>query len=569
LRVDELLRDAWERIPVPGDDDSRMRFTAALAQPPRRRPRRLLAAAIVLGLVLVTAPALGGNPFDRVVRLFSDDPPQELVEDLARLDRGAPEGHGVQPIVGETRLLLRGWNQAGEYRLWQTPTKRGRLCLSFEAPLDGKTQHMTTTCPPANVRRPVDLYSAASASIPSIGYLIGRVAPAVGELRLEYVNGGLERISLHNGFFVASIEGVRMIRGSDHPTRLVGLDAHGDVVGIAADVARAYSHMPFGNERPPVAVLDDERPLIRVQLERSEATLHGSPSRLGGSCGRLEAAGRNWLWFCGDPDKPRAPLQLTLHRLPDGAGAATVLAGMVKSGLELRFEYEDGAIERPRVADGWFLARVLPEHEPRGHRLANVVAEGAGETVRVPMATQDDALYEGPPDRPTPLPVRQSGPLPDWPLVATLAITTERAGSARVEIRRKDEREWHERLLVGGRVFGDVTLRWFPDEHEKDASISAEWIPVLSDDGKRDAYLFSGTARRGNALRAVYADGSSEPVPLVAPAKPVGGIRGFFLFEVTPLRRERGLARFEALTDGAVVARYVVPAETGSRRGGK
>jgi hypothetical protein len=113
---------------------------------------------------------------------------------------------------------------------------------------------------------------------------------------------------------------------------------------------------------------------------------------------------------------------------------------------------------------------------------------------------------------------------------------------------------------------GGSLLRWSPDD--KDAQIAAEWIPVLSQDGAHDAYLFAGTSRRGDALRAVYADGGSEPVQLVAPSQPLARIRGFFLFEVSEARRRRGIVRLEALDRGNPVARYEIPAETGLRKGG-
>jgi hypothetical protein len=568
MPVDErqLLREAWERIAIHGEDETRQLLQREIddLEPVRRRSRLVVGAIVLAALALVVAPAIGGNGLDRVVSFLSDDPPEEVVENLEHLDRGAPAGMGQQPVIGETKLVLRGWNQYGEYRLWLTPTEKGRVCLSFEAPQGRRTRPYSTTCAPRAVRRPVDNYITGESTIPGVGYLIGRVAPTVVELRLEYMNGQLERVPIQSGFFVASIPAERMTRGTDHPRRLVGLDGAGRVVGSAEELSRTFARSPFLAERPPISVVEQERRALSLPLGAGTAELHLSPSRLGGTCGRVQAAETTWVWFCGDPANLRTPIHLAVLRVPDADQARLLLAGLVRAGLELRFEYEDGAVERPQLVHGWFLAGSSPEHEQRGHRLETVVlADGAADVLRIPMATKDESLYTGPADTP-PRRLITTGPAaPDWPLVATVVLETSRAGSARLEIRRKNEREWHERLLVAGRVVGGSLMRWFPDE--RDAPISAEWIPVLSPDGKHDASLFSGTTRRGDALRAVYADGGTEAVPLVAPAQPLARIHGFFLFEVTDARRERGVVRLEAVDRGSVAARYAIPAETGLR----
>lgn len=555
-----FLRREWERIAVRGEREARSALEAELERAaPRRRSRLLVGGIVLAALALISAPAIGGNALDRVVNFLSDAPPQEVVENLEQLDRGAPLGMSPHPVVGETKLVLRGWNQYGEYRLWLTPTDKGRICLSFEAPIGKRTQPFTTTCAPGAVRRAVDLYVAGAQSIPGVGYLIGRVATTVVDLRLEYINGGAERVPIANGFFVASIPAERTLRGSDHPRRLVGLDAAGQIVDTADDVGRSFDSRPFNAERPPVSEIEQERLALSAPLDAGTAELHLSPSRLGGTCGRVDASGTTWLWFCGDAAKPRTALDLAVLRVPDGDRPRLLLAGLARAGEELRFQYEDGNVERPRVIEGWFVAPISRAHERRGHRLEAVVLGD----VRIPMATKDEALYTGPADRPPQPPITSGPAAPDWPLTASVTVETSEAGSARLEIRRKDEREWHERLVVAGRVVGGALLRWFPDD--KDPAISAEWIPVLSPDGKHDAYLFSGTTRRGDALRAVYADGGTEPLQLVAPDDPLARIRGFFLFEVSDARRKRGVVRLEALERGSVVARYEIPAETGLR----
>lgn len=560
MNPDELLREDWERIPTPPAAESVRRFEVVLASSrPRARVRLALTAAALLGVVLIAAPAIGGNGVRRVIEFVSEDPSDELVENLEQIDRGNPYRDSLQLEIGETKLVLRGWNWLGEYKLWVTPTKQGRLCLSFEAFMGGRTQPFTSTCVPKMLRRTLDVYSASTAWEPGVGYVIGRVAPAVTKVRVEYANGGREDIAIQNGFFVATIQGSRLHRGADGPRRLLAFDAAGELVGVANDVARSYGELPYVAERPPVSRIETERTVAAA----GDAQLRLSQSRLGGSCGRVVSGNRTWVWLCADPKKPRRPLHLAFLRLPGGNVLSVVALGAVPEGTAVTLEFEDGQVERPTLHDGWFFFPVPRMRYERGARLAAVVvSDGTEELARVPMAVRDDRLYEGAPDPPPMLPTPPSGAAPDWPLVAVVPQATN-AGQLRLEVRRKNEREWHERLVLGKKVFGDAHLYWFPED--KDARITAGWLPILSQDGKHDAFVFSGYARRGSTVRAIYRDGSKEAVPAVEPRQPLGGIRRFFLFELTGKRRERGLIRFEAVEGDTVVGEYAVPDETGAR----
>jgi len=148
-------------------------------------------------------------------------------------------------------------------------------------------------------------------------------------------------------------------------------------------------------------------------------------------------------------------------------------------------------------------------------------------------------------------------------VVATVSIETERRGRAVLEIRRADDSKFHELIRLGGEIIASSQVEWFSGGG--DAAVSAEWTPILSQDGKGDAYIFIGHIRKGVAVRAVYADGSKESVPLELPKDRVGGgIVGFFLYETTDARREKRLLRLEAVDEaGHVVGKTELPRGVG------
>ena len=63
------------------------------------------------------------------------------------------------------------------------------------------------------------------------------------------------------------------------------------------------------------------------------------------------------------------------------------------------------------------------------------------------------------------------------------------------------------------------------------------------------------------AARVVYDDGSTEPLDLARPiASVANGISGWFVYELTPTRRERKPVRFEALNwVGKVIGSAIPP----------
>ncbi|HWL33816.1 MAG TPA: hypothetical protein VNP89_09435 [Gaiellaceae bacterium] len=564
---DELtyLQEEYRRLP-PADQTvervARARLAAVIA--PRRRRRRpsvLLAAALLVGLTALAAPAVAGRgPLTHVIEFLRGDPPDELVTDLERLDRGAPAGMEQEPIVAKTGKVYEARTNLGVVRIWLTPTKTGRVCGTFEAPDEkGRTRPFTSGCMPALPNRPITVSTSLNYDV---GYVQGRVSGAIERLELEYANAHRENLPLQNGFFVAPIPPERVPRGTDQPARLIGRGEDGDIVHVEdlrGFLGERFPHQ--GSERPPVAEVAREREVVGVPVNGSRAILYESPSRIGGTCARLAVGAETWSWDCAKDDEPRLPVRFVLHRASAGGQPAVVIAGIARTGVAVELVYEDGLRERPTLHGRRFLI-VLPEQRwVDGRRLQEIVGIGADgqQAIRYPMATTGARFYSGPPDQMSRPAMQQKVWRPEWPLVARVGLETERAGEISLEVRRLNDRQWAETLRQDGTPFGGGELRWFPED-KPDATISIGWLPILSDDGKRDAFVYSGQIRVGTGLRAVYRDGASESIEIVKPSATVGPNLGFFLFEVTDERREKRFARFEALDDaGNVVASVPAP----------
>lgn len=462
--------------------------------------------------------------------------------------------------MAKTGKVYEARTELGVVRIWLTPTKTGRVCKSFEAPDEkGRTRPFTGGCMPAVPNRPITYSTSLSYDV---GYVEGRVSAAVTRLELEYANGGREGVALQNGFFVVPIPPERVPRGTDQPARLIGQDEDGDVVHIEdlrGFLGERFPHL--GNERPPVADIAKEAELVSVPVNGTRATLYESPSRIAGTCARLAVDGDTWSWDCANDDDPRLPVRFVLHRVLAGGQPAVVIAGIAKTGIAVELSYEDGTRERQTLHGRRFLV-VLPEERwANGRRLEAIVGlrSDGRPSVRYPMATTGARFYNGPADQKSQAAVQQKVWRPEWPLVARVAVETERAGEISLEIRRLNDRQWAETLRKNGTPFGGGELKWFPED-KPEVAISIGWLPILSDDGKRDAFIYTGQLRVGAGLRAVYRDGSTETIDIVRPDAKVGPNLAFYLFEVTDERREKGFARFEALDEGGgVVASVPAP----------
>ena len=247
-----------------------------------------------------------------------------------------------------------------------------------------------------------------------------------------------------------------------------------------------------------------------------------------------------------------------------GADAATLLFGVVRPGLTLTARYEDGSSEQLPLTDHRFIVDLAQEHRTAGERLAELIAtEGQQTVLRVPIATRDETLYSQTADREPQLPMHQIQNPTDLPVVANLKLTGSHGERIEFFVRRETPTHWYEVLSIDGTVVSGSNLAWFPGGH--DATIGLGWQPMQKPefDVPRPLSLLMGSIRApAAAARVVYADGSTEPLDLARPSEAVGhGISGWFVYEMTPARRERKPLRFEALdANGAVVGTTKPPA---------
>ena len=552
----ELVKENSSLI-APSPDGARGRLTADASETNARRKRRtrlIVAIAVLLGL-LAAVPALSGTGYDFVVHWLTGSPPNDVKDDFAQLDQVAPPGM-PHPIVGKTGLVYDRATQYGRVRIWLTPDRRGGFCEELEAPnrQGGKTRPRVGTCFPTRMLQPIET-SGGSGVGPDLshGLIGGRVIPSISRLELRYVNGGTDDVPLQGGFFVALVEKTRMARLADHPQELVGYDAGGKIVA-RADVAM-FDDSSVGSMdiTPPIAETDREHTLLRLPLRGgSPATLSASPSRAGGECDRISTGDTNWSWTCADSTTLQEPIRFSVARppTPGRADAATLLFGVVRHGLTLTLGYEDGARETAALTRDRFLVDLSSEHRQPGRRLrVLLVLDGAKTVLRVPIATKDDSLYSTVPD-PTPQPPEHQIDNPTHlPVAARLKLTGSHGEAIAFFVRRETPTHWYEVLSVSGTVVSGENLQWFPGGH--DAKIGLEWQPMQRPefDVPKPLSLLMGRIREpATAARVVYEDGSRELLELARPTEIVGnGISGWFVYEMTPARRERKPVRFEAL----------------------
>lgn len=571
-RLVEQLEVTAERAPLAGPpvsahDEARGQPTVDSSGEARRRRRTrlIIAFAILLGL-LAAVPALSGTGYGFVVHWLTGSPSNDVKEDFAQLDQGAPPGMAQHPIVGKIGLVYDRATPYGRVQIWLTPNKRGGFCEEFEAPDRGKTRPAAGGCFPAKMLQPIEMTGSGAGTDLSLGFIEGRVIPSISRLELRYVNGGTDDVPLQGGFFVAVVEETRTVRLADHPQELVGYNADGKIVA-RADAAMFYgSNIGLMEMTPPVAETDREHTLLRVPLEGgSSATLSASPSRAGGECDRISTGETNWSWTCADSATMEEPIRFSVARPPTagGADAATLLFGVVRHGLTLALVYQDGARETAALTNDRFLIDLSKEHRRPGHRLKMLlVLDGATTVLRVPVATEDDSLYSTEPDPAPQPPSYQIYNPTHLPVVAKLNVAGSHGEAIVFFVRRETPTHWYEVLSVNGTVVVGENLQWFPGGH--DAKIGFEGLSMQRPefDVPRPLSLLKGDIREpARTVRVVYADGSTEPLGLARPTGTVGhGISGWFVYEMTPTRRERKPVRFEALNwVGKVIASATLP----------
>lgn len=531
---------------------------------PRRGRLEVLFALALLLALLAAVPALSGVGYRNVVHWLAGKPSPDVVEGIRNLDRGAPSGMAPHPIVGKTGLVYARKTRFGHLRIWLTPTRGGhRFCKTFE--VRGRGGAQTGGCFAATMQSPIEVSgSGGLGSEGFVGYLEGRVNPAITRLDLRYVNGASENVPLQNGFFAVAVDPRRTSRLTDHPHELIGYGRDSKIVATSS-VDLFYRGLPGSIEAPPVAEVEKEQRAITAALGGgSSATLSLSPSRAGGLCDRVNIDGVTWSWTCTDSRTLGPPLRFDVVRpaIAHGTGVAMLMFGVVKYGMTLTLRYQDGANGEIPLSDQRFVVTLPRERWRRGHRLSEIDVASRGAVVyRVPMAVDDSSYSDKADPPPRPPMIQIQNPI-DLPIVARLQLTGSHGERLGFFVRRQTPTHWFEVVTVDGKAVSGENLSWFPGG--RDATIDVGWVPM-----RRPSFavphplsLFLGNIREpAVAARVVYRDGSSERLDLATPSSAVGhGIHGWFVYELTDARRARHPLRFEALSGtGAMIGGSPVP----------
>lgn len=191
-----------------------------------------------------------------------------------------------------------------------------------------------------------------------------------------------------------------------------------------------------------------------------------------------------------------------------------------------------------------------------------IVSRSGKVVLEVPMATKNDDFYRGPSDRSPQRPVIQIFNPTQLPVVARMKQTASHGEELEFLVRLETPTHWYEVLAVDGKVVSGSNLQWF--KGGRDAVVSVGWQPMNKPefDVPNPLSLFMGSVRQPAAgARIVYADVSTEPLELATPTKPTGGgIAGWFIYEMTPARRDRRPLRLEAVDlAGKVLGTSPVP----------
>lgn len=130
------MNDLLEARFAPLRDDSQGDWRDVMRRATRRSRRRRLtiAAALVLGAVLVVPGALALRA--TITDFFQSEPaPARLVLEFERQDVGAPPGLENRVIYEQTRKIFeRKLTNGRTLTLWVAPNRRGGFCMALDGP---------------------------------------------------------------------------------------------------------------------------------------------------------------------------------------------------------------------------------------------------------------------------------------------------------------------------------------------------------------------------------------------------------------------------------------------------
>lgn len=350
-----------------------------------RRRRTLTTALVVVGVLVVAAPAFGLGRY-AIDWLSADRAPDRVQLDFAQLGVGAPKGMDPRIVPNAARKVTVVTLADGPHTLWVAPTKSGGFCETWSGMWGGcRSRHAPAALPAPGSQelRSWELGMTVQQVDGATTWLGGSLlASDAVRLVVDYEDGASDEIPftwvsspIDAGFYVYEVPAEHRAFGH-RAAVLRAVDANGD------DVARASIPLPAPDELDVPQRLPDGTSIFlprkalaakahRVTELTTENGTHVAvwtlPTTDGGTCYVYNRGSG-----CPPPGYEQTePLGASLA---SGSNPMLFLGQVTPVVASVELRYEDGSSERIRPTDGFVLTEVRPAHYPRGHRLALAIA---------------------------------------------------------------------------------------------------------------------------------------------------------------------------------------------------
>lgn len=350
-----------------------------------RRRRALTTALVVVGAVVVAAPAFGLGRY-AIDWLSADPAPARVQLDFAQLGVGAPKGMDPGIVPNAARKVTVVTLADGPHTLWVAPTEGGGFCVTWTGLWGGCRSRQA----PAGVPEPgtgdlrswdlgMTVQQEAGATTRLGGSLLATDAV---RLVVDYEDGASDEIPftwvsppIDAAFYVFEVPTEH--RSFGHRAAVLrAVDANGE------DVARASIPLPAPDELdvpqrlpdgttvslPRKARADKAHRVTELTTENgTRVALWTLPTTDGGTCYVYNRGS-------GCPPPGYEQTEPMAVSLASGSNPMLLLAQVTPAVASVELRYEDGSTEQITPTDGFVLTEVRPAHYPRGHRLKLVIA---------------------------------------------------------------------------------------------------------------------------------------------------------------------------------------------------
>jgi hypothetical protein len=408
--MNDLLGERFE----PLREDSRGDWRDVMRRAGRRSRRRRLkiAAAIVIGAVLVAPAALALRT--TVVDFFQSEPAShDLVLDFARMDVGAPPGLENHVLYEQTRKIFERKLASGQtLTLWVAPTKTGGFCEALLGPRGGGgmgcLQKRVPVAPTIAVQGSISPDGAIRKGPVLVSGSVGIDKAETIELHYEDGDVDLQTLTwvsspIDAAFFLFDVPEQHWPK-QHRFDRLVLRDAEGRELHSEAVTLHGPPAMDPKTGAPSEAVQKQARKLITVPTHAGPvAALWTAPTADGRRCNWLRYGEAGGFGGGCTPEGGERPVFAVAQS--QGRDVVLLWGGPARADVaEIEVRYQDGEHAVVPVVEGMVLYEIPPEHFARGHRPNLLIARGADgrELARRPQETQAYGAY--PCDKPVPIP---------------------------------------------------------------------------------------------------------------------------------------------------------------------